>query len=333
VIHNASGRTTEQSGLTRREYHALEFRRQVRSPEPLEDVPCLGRPTWSSRRRPGHDLGRNFTRRAPPSQHLRPNTVIQSPKRESAVVCHADLTALQTLPELPETRMLRFQMKHPHLHPHGQQVEPPVPADPGRHPHPHRRQQEHHPQPRHPPAEPPGVVLRLTTGCVTALRAGVAVRRGQIESTPTARPHPPRPAPHAKPTPKQPFGRQHSANRREQDRRPVYLRVRLHGPPRQGRRPDLRRHPRRHARRGPLLPRRLRNPRGCTGLVVVAGEVTTSTYVDIPDVVREHHPRDRLHLGRHAVRRREPAPCWSPSTSSPGHRHGRRQARARAIRA
>src|SRR5258705_431494 len=41
---------------------------------------------------------------------------------------------------------------------------------------------------------------------------------------------------------------------------PVHIRIRLHGPPRQGRRPDLGRCPRRDARRRPVLPRGLRDP-------------------------------------------------------------------------
>jgi hypothetical protein len=41
-----------------------------------------------------------------------------------------------------------------------------------------------------------------------------------------------------------------------------------------------------------------------TGMVVVAGEVTTEAYVEIPDIVRETIQRDRLHLRRHGLRLR-----------------------------
>ena len=42
-----------------------------------------------------------------------------------------------------------------------------------------------------------------------------------------------------------------------------------------------------------------------TGLVVVAGEITTSTYVDIPTLVREKIIGDRLHEGQVRLRRRD----------------------------
>ena len=41
-----------------------------------------------------------------------------------------------------------------------------------------------------------------------------------------------------------------------------------------------------------------------TGLVHVAGEVTTEAYVEIPGIVREHDPRDRLRLLGQGLRRR-----------------------------
>ena len=44
-----------------------------------------------------------------------------------------------------------------------------------------------------------------------------------------------------------------------------------------------------------------------TGLVVVAGEITTTTYVDIPGLARETISRDRLHRAR--VRLRLPRPA------------------------
>ena len=68
---------------------------------------------------------------------------------------------------------------------------------------------------------------------------------------------------------------------------PVHLGVGDRGSPRQDRRPDLRRRPRRdHGRR----PARAASPArrwSTPGLVVVAGEITTETYVDIPTIVRE----------------------------------------------
>src|SRR5216683_1904174 len=62
---------------------------------------------------------------------------------------------------------------------------------------------------------------------------------------------------------------------------PVYVRVGHRRPSRQGRRPDLRRHPRCDPGQGPA------RTRACetvitTGLVIVVGEITTDCYVDIP---------------------------------------------------
>ena len=78
--------------------------------------------------------------------------------------------------------------------------------------------------------------------------------------------------------------RQHDEVRRH--RVPVHLGVGDRGPSGQGRRPDLRRRARRrHARRpdGRVACETLVN----TGLVVVSGEISTTTYVDIQEVARE----------------------------------------------
>ena len=68
---------------------------------------------------------------------------------------------------------------------------------------------------------------------------------------------------------------------------PLHLRVRDRGPPGQGRRPDLRRRPRRRpeatTRYGRVACETLVN----TGLVVVSGEISTDTYVDIQEIARE----------------------------------------------
>ena len=53
-----------------------------------------------------------------------------------------------------------------------------------------------------------------------------------------------------------------------------------------------------------------------TGLVVVAGEITTETYVDIPRLVRERIARDRLHARQVRLRRRDVRRRSSRSTSS-----------------
>ena len=67
-----------------------------------------------------------------------------------------------------------------------------------------------------------------------------------------------------------------------------------------------------------------------TGLVVVAGEVTTTAYVDIPGIVRNADPRDRLRLVAEGFRRRflwchgrhrQPVPRYRA-----GRRHGVRDA-------
>ena len=44
-----------------------------------------------------------------------------------------------------------------------------------------------------------------------------------------------------------------------------------------------------------------------TGLVVVAGEITTTTYVDIPELVRETIERDRLRRTRRTASTATPA--------------------------
>ena len=53
-----------------------------------------------------------------------------------------------------------------------------------------------------------------------------------------------------------------------------------------------------------------------TGLVLVAGEVTTEAYADIAQLVRDTDPRDRLRLLQEGLRRRTPAACRSPSARS-----------------
>ena len=51
-----------------------------------------------------------------------------------------------------------------------------------------------------------------------------------------------------------------------------------------------------------------------TGQVVVAGEVSTTARVDIPEIVRAHHRAGGLHLERGRASTRPPAPFSSPST-------------------
>ena len=68
---------------------------------------------------------------------------------------------------------------------------------------------------------------------------------------------------------------------------PVHLGIGHRGPPRQARRPDLRRHPRRRSSKDDPYGRVACETLVTTGLVVVAGEITTETYVDIPKIVRE----------------------------------------------
>ncbi len=64
-------------------------------------------------------------------------------------------------------------------------------------------------------------------------------------------------------------------------------------PPRQDGRPDLRRHPRRHPGQDPIG-RVACETLLTTGLVVVAGEITTTAYVEIPSLVRETVCEHRL---------------------------------------
>ena len=71
------------------------------------------------------------------------------------------------------------------------------------------------------------------------------------------------------------------------DRVPVHLRVGHRGPPGQGRRPDLRRRPRRRVMAEDPAGRVACETLVNTGLVVVSGEISTTTYVDIQDVARE----------------------------------------------
>ena len=54
-----------------------------------------------------------------------------------------------------------------------------------------------------------------------------------------------------------------------------------------------------------------------TGLVVVSGEISTDTYVDIPKIVRETINGDRLQRRRESASTPSAAPCSPRSTSSP----------------
>ena len=70
------------------------------------------------------------------------------------------------------------------------------------------------------------------------------------------------------------------------ERLSLHFRIGLRRPPRQGRRPDLRRDPRRDLRAGPA--RRVAAETLCnTGLVVLAGEITTNAHVDYIQVARD----------------------------------------------
>ena len=62
-----------------------------------------------------------------------------------------------------------------------------------------------------------------------------------------------------------------------------------------------------------------------TGLVVVAGEITTETYVDIPRLVREHDRGDRLHPREVRLRRRDLRRDRRARRAVARHRAGRRQ--------
>ena len=75
---------------------------------------------------------------------------------------------------------------------------------------------------------------------------------------------------------------------------PLHLGVRDRGSPRQGRRPDLRRRPGRRACATIPSARVACETLVNTGLVVVSGEITTETYVDIQEVARETIRKHRL---------------------------------------
>ena len=78
-----------------------------------------------------------------------------------------------------------------------------------------------------------------------------------------------------------------------------------------------------------------------TGQVHVAGEVTTEAYADIPAIVRQTHPRDRLRLLAQGLRRRvlrrqrvdrQPVRRTSRRASTTPTRRGSRAARTRSPR-
>ena len=66
-----------------------------------------------------------------------------------------------------------------------------------------------------------------------------------------------------------------------------------------------------------------------TGLVVVAGEITTETYVDIRAVVRETDRRDRLHARQVRLRLRDVRRRRRDRRAVARHRAGRRRRRTR----
>jgi S-adenosylmethionine synthetase len=59
-----------------------------------------------------------------------------------------------------------------------------------------------------------------------------------------------------------------------------------------------------------------------TGMVVVAGEITTTAHIDFPKVVRET-VRDRLRRLGDGVRRRHVCSAHCDRATEPGHRSGR----------
>ena len=61
-----------------------------------------------------------------------------------------------------------------------------------------------------------------------------------------------------------------------------------------------------------------------TGLVVVAGEITTETYVDVARIVRDEDHRDRLHALRVGLRRHDLRRRRRDRRAVAGHRPGRR---------
>ena len=63
-----------------------------------------------------------------------------------------------------------------------------------------------------------------------------------------------------------------------------------------------------------------------TGLVVVSGEISTTTYVDIQDVARDDDPQDRLRRRRPGLQRRRVRGHQRDRQAVARHRAGRRQA-------
>ena len=61
-----------------------------------------------------------------------------------------------------------------------------------------------------------------------------------------------------------------------------------------------------------------------TGQVMVAGEITTTAYVDIPRIVRATIRQDRLHPGQVRLRRRDLRHLGGARQAEPRHRPGRR---------
>ena len=62
-----------------------------------------------------------------------------------------------------------------------------------------------------------------------------------------------------------------------------------------------------------------------TGLVVVSGEITTTTYVDIQEIVRGHDQADRLHRCGVRVRLEDVRGDQHDRQAVAGHRPGRRR--------
>ena len=62
-----------------------------------------------------------------------------------------------------------------------------------------------------------------------------------------------------------------------------------------------------------------------TGLVVVSGEISTDTYVDIQDIARKHDPPDRLHGRRPRLLGRQRRRDQRDRQAVAGHRAGRGQ--------
>ena len=66
-----------------------------------------------------------------------------------------------------------------------------------------------------------------------------------------------------------------------------------------------------------------------TGICVVAGEITTTCYVDVPKVARADHRRRRLHGRRLWVRLQDLRRAQRHPGPVAGHRHGCRSGRRR----